>query len=113
MTSFARSLVVLLIAVFLAGTLAIPGAVAKAEASVAMAAMPMGLAGQDCPKCPTQADMAAACDLSCALSVVAILVGPITPAIAMSSCRFEVTEPTATGRTPSPAFTPPRTISLI
>ena len=41
MTGFARSLVVLLIAVFMAGTLVMSGEVVRAEASVTMEAMPM------------------------------------------------------------------------
>ena len=113
MTSFARSLLVLLIAVFMAGTFVLVAPVAKAETAVTLAAMPMGTALQDCPKCVSQSDMAAGCDLSCALSVVAILVGPVTPAGAVMPCRFDLANATVTGQVPSPAFMPPRTVSLI
>ena len=113
MTILVRSLVVLLIAVFAAGTLALPGAVAKAEASVTMVAMPMGPVGQDCPKGSPQTAMTAGCDLSCAVSIAAILVGPATPAIALTSWRFDMADATASGQAPPPADTPPRTFRLI
>ena len=110
MTSFVRSLGVLLIAVFMAGTLVIPAFVGKAEA---MTVMPMAPAGQDCAKCGSQADLAAGCGLICAFSVVAILGGPVMPAIAVTNCRLDIAEATATGQAPSPAFMPPRTTALI
>ena len=113
MTSFARSLVVLLIAIFLAGTLTISAAVPSASAATAMAAMPMMAGTPDCKTCDAHTDMVASCDLTCALSMAAVLVGPVTPVSALSDCRFELANATASGRVPPPAFTPPRTIILI
>lgn len=113
MTSFARSLVILLIAIFLAGTLTISTAVPSANAAATMAAMPMTSGTPDCKSCASHADMAANCDLTCALSMAAVLVGPVTPVSALSDCRFELANATASGRAPPPAFTPPRTIILI
>ena len=113
MTILARSLVVLLIAVFAAGTLGLPGTVAKAEASVAMVAMPMMPVGQDCPKGGPQTAMAAGCDLACAVAVAAILVGPATPPIVLTTCRFAMADATASGQVPPPAFTPPRSFRLM
>ena len=113
MTILARSLVVLLIAVFAAGALVLPGAIARAEAAVTMVAMPMGPAGQDCPKGSPQIAMAAGCDLICAVAVAAVPVGPATPAIALTSRRFDMADATASGQVPPPADTPPRTFRLM
>ena len=113
MTSFARSLVVLLIAIFLAGTLTISAAVPSANAAATMAAMPMTATTHDCKTCDPRTDMTASCDLTCALSMAAVLAGPVTPVSALSDCRFELANATASGRVPPPAFTPPRTILLI
>ena len=113
MAGFIRSFVFLLIAIFVAGSLALSAAPLKAEASVTMAAMPMMSAGQDCSKCDPHMDMAASCDLTCGLSMAGVLVGPVTPAWVLADCRFEWTDATAIGRGPSPAFTPPRTTILI
>ena len=113
MTSFARSLVILLIAIFLAGTLTVSAAVPSANAAATMAAMPMATGGQVCKTCDPHTDMAANCDLTCALSMAAVLVGPMTPVSALSNCRCELANATASGQIPPPAFTPPRTIILI
>ena len=112
MSSFARSLVALLIAVFMAGTLVMPGADSKAGASVAMAGMSMQAGGLDRPDCATKAKMAV-CDAVCAVPAVSALIGPVTRAGAATVCRFEVAQTTATGQAPAPAFTPPRTAFLI
>jgi hypothetical protein len=109
MTSFARTLVILLIAIFLAGTLTVSAAVPGSNAAASMAAMPMASGTPDCKTCDPRTDMAASCDLSMA----AVLVGPVTPISALSDCRFELANATASGRVPPPAFTPPRTILLI
>ena len=113
MTRFTRSLVVLLIAIFLAGTLTVSTAVPSANAATAMAAMPMTSGTPDCKTCASHADMAASCDLTCALSMAAVLLGPVTPVSALTECRFDLANATASGRSPPPAFTPPRTILLI
>ena len=113
MNNFMRSFVILLIAIFLAGTLTVSAAVPSANASAGMAAMPMALGTPDCKTCDTHADMEASCDLTCALSMAAVLVDPVTPVSALSDCRFEPADATASGRAPPPAFTPPRTILLI
>jgi hypothetical protein len=113
MTSFARTLVILLIAIFLAGTLTVSAAVPGSNAAASMAAMPMASGTPDCKTCDPRTDMAASCDLTCALSMAAVLVGPVTPISALSDCRFELANATASGRVPPPAFTPPRTILLI
>ena len=113
MTGLARNLVVLLIAIFVAGTLALSAAPLKADASVPMASMAMASAEQDCTKCDPKVDMMASCDLTCALSTVGVLAGHVALSSALVSCRFELADATAEGRAPSPAFTPPRTIILI
>lgn len=113
MTGFIRSFVFLLIAIFVAGTLALSAAPLKVEASVAMATMPMASGGQDCRTCGPHMDMAASCDLTCGLSMAGVLVGPVNYAAVLADCRFELADTTAKGWAPSPAFTPPRTIILI
>lgn len=113
MSGFARSLWVLLIAIFVAGTLAVSAAPLKAEPAVPMASMAMASGGQDCTKCDPKMDMMASCDLTCAMSTVGVLAGHVALSSALVSCRFELADATAEGRAPSPAFTPPRTIILI
>lgn len=113
MTGFARSLWVLLIAIFVAGTLAVSAAPLKAQAAVPMASMAMTAGGQDCTKCDPKMDMLASCDLTCALSTVGVLAGHIALSQALVACRFELADAVAEGRAPSPAFTPPRTTILI
>ena len=113
MTSLARSLVILLVAIFLAGTLRVSAEVPSANAAATMAAMPMASGTSDCKTCDPHTDMAASCDLTCALSMAAVLVGPVTPVSALSDCRFELANATASGLVPPPAFTPPRTTILI
>ncbi len=110
MNSFVRSLGVLLIAVFMAGALVMP---TFGDPAAAMTVMPMAPAEQHCPKCGSPADLAAGCGLICAVSVVAILGGPVTPVIAVTAWHFDVADATATGLAPPPAFMPPRTIALI
>lgn len=97
----------------MATTFALAAAPLKAEASVTMAAMPMMSAEQDCTKCDAQMDMAASCGLTCALSMVGVLVGPVDQAAVLADCHFELADATAKGQAPPPAFTPPRTILLV
>lgn len=113
MTGFIRSFAILLIAIFVAGTFALSAAPLKAETSVVMAPMAMASGGQDCAKCDPNRDMAASCDLMCALSMAGVLVGPVIHAAVLADCRFEFSDATANGQAPSSAFTPPRTIILI
>lgn len=97
----------------MATTFALAAAPLKAEASVTMAAMTMASGGQDCPKCDAQMDMAANCGLTCALSMVGVLVGPVYHAAVLADCHFDLADATAKGQAPPPALTPPRTILLI
>lgn len=113
MTGFARNLVVLLISIFVAGTLAVSAAPLKAEAAVPMASMTMTSGEQDCTKCDPKMDMMASCDLTCAMSTVGVLAAHVALSQALVACRFELADAVAEGRAPSPAFTPPRTIILI
>ena len=113
MTGLIRSFVFLLVTIFVAGTLSLSAAPAKAEASAMMSAMPMVAAGQDCKTCDPHMDMAASCNQTCGLPMAAVLVGPVNYAAVPADCRFELPDVTAEGRAPSPAFTPPRTIILI
>lgn len=92
MTALIRSFVFLFIAIFVAGTFALSVAPLKAEASVAMAATAMASGGQDCAKCDPTMDKAAICDLMCALSMPAILVGPVDQAVVLADCHFETAE---------------------
>ena len=113
MTVLARNLVVLLIAIFVAGTLAVSAAPLRAEPSAPMVSMAMTSGGQDCVKCDPKMDMMASCDLTCAMSTVGVLDGHVALSRALVTCRFELANALAEGRAPSPAFTPPRTIILI
>jgi len=112
MSGLIRSFWVLLVAIFVAGTIAVAAAPLKAEASLPMASMPMASAGQDCAKCDPKMDMIASCTLTCALSTAGVLEGHVALSSALVSCHFELADTTAEGRAPSPAFTPPRTIIL-
>lgn len=112
MQGLIRSFSVLLIAIFVAVTLAVAAAPLKAEASVPMSSMPMASDGQDCPKCDPKMDMMASCTLTCALSTAGVLAGHVALSPALATCHFELADTTAEGRVPSPAFTPPRTITL-
>ena len=113
MSSYARSLVILLIAIFLAGTLTVSAVVPSADAAVSMAAMPMASGTPDCKTCDLHTDMAASCDLTCGLSMGSVLAGPLTPVSTPRDCRFDLADATASGRSPPPAYTPPRTTILI
>lgn len=113
MTGLIRSFVFLLIAIFVAGTLALSAAPFKAEASVVMTTMPMVASGQDCKTCSPLMDMAASCDLTCGMSTAAVLAGPLDYTGVPANCRFELVDAIADGRAPSPACTPPRTTILI
>ncbi len=113
MFGFIRILLVLLTAIFVAGTLAVSAAPLKVGASSPMAAMAMTTGAQDCAKCDPKMGMMASCDLACGLSTVGVLAGHAAPAWVLVNCRFDVANATAKGRTPPPAFTPPRTIILI
>lgn len=113
MAQLARSLQLLLIAVFVAATMAAANAPMKAEAAVTMGPMTMGSGVQDCPKCTPQMILAASCDLGCGLSMIAVLADTVDPTFALTICEFELANATASGRVPPPAFTPPRTIILI
>ncbi len=113
MTGFARNLLVFLIAIFVAGTLAVSAAPLEAEASSPMVSMAMTSGAQDCVKCDPKMDMMASCDLTCALSTVGVLAGHVAPASVLVTCRFDLVDATADGRAPPPPFTPPRTIILI
>ena len=112
MTGLARSLVILLIAIFVAGTLAVSAATPNAHQPVMTAAMPMTTSESDCKTCDPHMDMTAGCDLVCALSVAPVLLGPVTYTASPSNCRFDLAEVSETGLAPPPAFIPPRTIIL-
>ncbi len=120
MVQLAHSLRVLLIAVFVAATMVGAGVSMKADASVtmapmvmAMAAGPTSVAEHDCAKCASQMALEAGCTLTCGLSMIAALPDLGTPAFAVTALRFDAAVATATGLAPPPAFTPPRTTSLI
>lgn len=113
MIGLIRSFAFLLVAIFVAGTLALSAAPLKAEASVVTMTMPMATSGQDCKTCDPHMDMAASCDLTCGLSMAAVLVGPVNYLAVPADCRFELVDAIAEGRAPPPAFTPPRTTILI
>ncbi len=113
MTGLARHLVILLIAIFLAGTVAVSVSPIRAETADSMSAMPMMPSGAgDCVKCDPGMDMTAGCDLTCALSTLGMPAEPVLPPSALVSCRYDPGEAMAEGRAPSPALTPPRTIIL-
>ena len=109
MFSFARRLIALLIAISVAGTLVMPGGVSRAEASVAMAGMTMGIGGDDRADCAAKSAMMAMCDASCAISAVTVLTGPAKLSGAVAACCFDAAQTTATGLAPAPARMPPRT----
>ncbi len=113
MTSFVRSFAILLSAIFVATTLAVAAAPLKAETSVTMAAMPMAADAQKCKTCDPHMDMAARCALACAPSIAGVLAGPVNYAAVLADFRFEMADTKAEGRAPPPAFTPPRTTTLI
>ena len=108
-----RSFVFLTLAIFVAGTLALSAAPFKTEASVAMTAMPMAASALDCKTCDPHMNMAASCTLSCALAAAGGLVVPIHYVAAPTDCSLDFADVIASGLTPPPAFTPPRTIILI
>lgn len=111
MLALLRSFVVLSFAILVAATFALSAAPPMAEASVAMA--PMAADEQACAKCDPTMDMAASCDLMCAMSTAAVLVLPVNVSVVLADCHFEIGNVVASGRAPSPAFTPPRMIILI
>lgn len=113
MIGFIRSFVILLIAIFVAGSFALSAAPPQAEASIVMAPMAMASGGQDCAKCDLNMGLTASCDLMCALCMASVLIGPVNYAVGLADCHFEIANVTANGRAPSPAFTPPRTVILI
>lgn len=112
MPGLIRSFSVLLIAIFVAVTLAVAAAPFKAEAAVPMAGMTMVTGGQACPKCDPKMDMLASCTLTCALSTAGVLGGHAALASAPVACSFEMADTAAEGLAPPPPFTPPRTSIL-
>lgn len=112
MTGLIRSLWVLLIAIFVAGTLAVSATPLRAEPTPPMAGMAMTRDGQDCSKCDPKMDMMASCTLTCALSTVGVLMDQATLWSGLTSCRFDLADIASEGLAPAPGFIPPRTILI-
>ncbi|MES2915916.1 MAG: hypothetical protein V4753_12420 [Pseudomonadota bacterium] len=114
MTGVVRSLWVLFIATFVGGMLAVSAAPSKAMASDPMdMTTEMGSGDQDCKKCNPAMDMMAGCVLSCPSSSAVGLSDQAMPSSDLTISRFERADVIFVGRSPSPAFTPPRTTILV
>jgi hypothetical protein len=108
-----RSLWLLLIAIFVAGALAVSAASPRAMASEPMGmGSEMGSGGQDCKKCDAGMDMMAGCLQSCPSSSSVGLADQAMLSSDLTISRFDLADVTHGGRSPSPAFTPPRTTIL-
>ena len=112
MTGLIRSLWLVLIAIFVAGTLAVSTAPLRAERAPAVAGMAMAQNGQDCPKCNPKMDMMASCTLTCALSTAGVLLDHAALLSGIALCRFDMPDIAAKGRDTAPGFIPPRTILI-
>lgn len=113
MTGVVRSLWVLFIAIFVGGMLAVSAAPSKAMASDPMdMTTEMVSGGQDCKKCDPAMDMMAGCVLSCPSSSAVGLSDQAMAASDLTISRFDLADVAYDGRSPSPAFIPPRTTIL-
>lgn len=113
MIGFIRSSWILLIAIFVAGALDVLAAPPKAMASDPMdMTTEMGSGGQDCKKCDPAMDMMAGCLQSCPTSSAVGLTDQALLSSDLTISRFDLADVTHDGRSPSPAFTPPRTTIL-
>lgn len=109
MIGFIRSSWILLVAIFVAGMLDVSASSPKAMASDPME---MGSGGQDCEKCDSGMDMLAGCLQSCQVSSTVGLADQAMPSSDLTIGRFDLADVTFAGRSPPPAFTPPRTTIL-
>ncbi len=112
MSVLIRSLWVLLVTIFVAGTLAVSAAPLRAEPAPLMAGMAMAQDGQDCPKCDPKMDMMASCTLTCALSTEGVLLNHAALPSGIALCRFDMPDIAAKGRDTAPGFIPPRTVLI-